>query len=123
VMKLGPRRILLAALTAFTLLALLHLLVAATIGENFWIFVILQAMTMGCFGLIGANAGSLAMEPLGHIAGTASSLQGTITTIGGALIGFTIGQQFDGTTIPFLIGFTFCGAAAFVAASWANRAA
>ncbi|MBA3676331.1 MAG: multidrug effflux MFS transporter [Sphingosinicella sp.] len=121
VMRLGSRRLLLRALTAFTFLALFHLTIAANFTENFAVFVMLQGLTMGCFGLIGANAGSLAMEPLGHIAGTASSLQGTITTIGGALIGFTIGQQFDGTTIPFLIGFTLCGAAALLTAHWANQ--
>ena len=76
---------------------------------------------MTFFGLIGANAGALAMEPLGHIAGTASSVQGVIATIGGALIGFTIGQQFNGTTLPFLVGFTSCGAAALAIAFWANH--
>jgi DHA1 family bicyclomycin/chloramphenicol resistance-like MFS transporter len=84
-------------------------------------FVVLQALTMSCFGLIGANAGALAMEPLGRIAGTASSVQGMITTIGGALIGFAIGQQFNGTTLPFLVGFTLCGASALAIAFWANR--
>jgi DHA1 family bicyclomycin/chloramphenicol resistance-like MFS transporter len=44
-----------------------------------------------------------------------------ITTVGGALIGFGIGQQFNGTTLPFLIGFTSCGAAALAVAHWANR--
>lgn len=122
VIRLGSRRLLLAALAVFTSLALLHLAIAATTGEGIWTFVILQALTMGCFGLIGANAGSLAMEPLGHIAGTASSLQGTITTIGGALIGFVIGQRFDGTIIPFLTGFSLCGAAALAVAVWANPA-
>jgi len=90
-------------------------------GESLWTFVALQAAAMIFFGLIGANAGALAMEPLGHIAGTASSLQGTITTIGGALIGYAIGQQFDATTIPFLTGFTVCGITALAAAWWANR--
>jgi DHA1 family bicyclomycin/chloramphenicol resistance-like MFS transporter len=71
--------------------------------------------------MIGANAGALAMEPLGHVAGTASSVQGVIGTIGGALLGFAVGQQFDGTTLPFLIGFTSCGAAALAMAFWANR--
>jgi DHA1 family bicyclomycin/chloramphenicol resistance-like MFS transporter len=71
--------------------------------------------------MIGANAGALAMEPLGHVAGTASSVQGTITTIGGALIGYVIGQQFDGTTLPFLVGFTLCGVAALAVAHWSNR--
>lgn len=121
VMRLGSRRILLAALGGFTFAAALHLLAAALLGETIWSFVLLQAATMIFFGLVGANAGALAMEPLGHIAGTASSLQGLITTVGGALIGFLIGQQFDGTTEPFLIGFTLCGAAALAAAFWANR--
>ncbi len=121
VMKLGSRRILLAALAAFTALASLHLGVAAIAGEQIWTFVLMQAATMSVFGLIGANAGALAMEPLGHVAGTASSVQGTITTIGGALIGFAVGQQFDGTTLPFLTGFTACGAAALLVAHWSNR--
>lgn len=121
VMRHGSRRILLVALTVFTLAAAVHLAVAAIVGETIWAFVLLQAATMACFGMIGANAGALAMEPLGHVAGTASSLQGVITTVGGALIGFAIGQQFDGTAIPFLAGFTLCGVAALAVAVWANR--
>jgi MFS transporter, DHA1 family, multidrug resistance protein len=121
VMRLGARRILLLALGVFTAAAATHFAVAEFAGETIWAFVILQAATMSCFGLIGANAGALAMEPLGHIAGTASSLQGVITTVGGALIGFAIGQQFNGTTLPFLLGFTCCGATALAAAIWANH--
>jgi DHA1 family bicyclomycin/chloramphenicol resistance-like MFS transporter len=121
VIRLGSRRILLTALAAFTLAAALHLAVGEIAGETIWSFVALQALTMAFFGLIGANAGALAMEPLGHIAGTASSLQGVLTTVGGALIGFAIGQHFDGTTTPFLIGFTSCGGAALAVAFWANR--
>jgi MFS transporter, DHA1 family, multidrug resistance protein len=120
VMRIGSRRMLLAALTAFTATALVHLAVALSFGETIWSFVVLQALTMACFGLIGANAGALAMAPLGHIAGTASSLQGLMTTIGGALIGYLIGQQFNGTTIPMIAGFAICGGLALVIASWAN---
>jgi DHA1 family bicyclomycin/chloramphenicol resistance-like MFS transporter len=52
-----------------------HLLAAEAMSEGIWRFVILQGLTMSFFGLIGANAGALAMEPLGHIAGTASSVR------------------------------------------------
>ncbi|SMF76319.1 multidrug effflux MFS transporter [Allosphingosinicella indica] len=119
----GSRRLMLIALAGFSAAAGLHLAVAALIGETLVSFVAMQALTMVCFGLISANLGAIAMQPLGHIAGTASSVQGLITTIGGALIGLAIGQAFDGTTLPLLTGFTLCGLAAFAVALWANRKA
>ena len=77
--------------------------------ESLTLFVVLQSLTMACFGLSSANFGSLAMQPLGHIAGTASSIQGTISTISGALLGSAIGQSFNGTTVPLTAGFTLYG--------------
>ncbi len=47
------------------------------------------------------------MEPLGHVAGTASSVLGFMSTIGGAAIGAVIGQAFNGTALPMVAGF-FC---------------
>jgi DHA1 family bicyclomycin/chloramphenicol resistance-like MFS transporter len=120
VMRLGARRLLLTALSAFTTMALLHLAIVIAYGETLWVFVVLQALTTGCFGLVGANSGALAMEPVGHIAGTASALQGLITTVGGALIGLVIGQLFDGTTVPLIAGFVVCGMLALTVALWAN---
>jgi len=120
VMRLGSRRLLLGALAAFTAVAAVHLAAALTLGETLLSFVALQAATMVCFGLIGANAGALAMAPLGHVAGTASALQGMITTVGGSLIGLAIGQAFDGTTVPLVAGFAACGGLALAAAAWAN---
>jgi MFS transporter, DHA1 family, multidrug resistance protein len=119
--RIGSRRIMLWALGAFTFFAALHLATVAFHGETLLAFIVLQALTMASFGLISANLGAIAMEPLGHIAGTASSVQGVITTIGGALIGLAIGQSFNGTTIPFLLGFTLCGLAALAIALWTNR--
>ena len=59
-----------------------------------------------------ANFTSLAMEPQGHIAGTASSLYGSITTLLGIGIGAAIGQVYDGTVLPFATGFFLCALAA-----------
>ena len=120
VMRFGSRRLLLSAMAAFTFMAALHLLLILAIGETIWGFVALQALTMGCFGLIGANAGALAMEPLGHVAGTASALQGLLSTVGAALLGLLIGQLFNGTTIPLVAGFVIAGLLGLIIASWAN---
>jgi DHA1 family bicyclomycin/chloramphenicol resistance-like MFS transporter len=73
-------------------------------------FVLLFAAAMFQFGWIGSNFNALAMEPLGHIAGSASSVQGFLQTLGGGVIGAAVGQSFDGTTTPLAAG--FCGVAA-----------
>jgi MFS transporter, DHA1 family, multidrug resistance protein len=72
------------------------------------LFMALAALMMFAFGLMFANFTSLAMEPQGHIAGTASSLYGSITTLLGIGIGTTIGQDYNGTLMPFAIGFFLC---------------
>jgi DHA1 family bicyclomycin/chloramphenicol resistance-like MFS transporter len=81
----------------------------------------LQALMMSCFGLAGANFGAIAMEHMGRLAGTASSVQGLIQTIGGVSIGAAIGAAFNATTIPLYPGFTVCGVIAIVAVDFAEN--
>ncbi len=71
----------------------------------FPIFIVLFALSMFQFGWIGSNFNSLAMEPLGHVAGTASSVLGFMGTAGGTIIGAIIGQSFNGTALPLVTGF------------------
>jgi DHA1 family bicyclomycin/chloramphenicol resistance-like MFS transporter len=111
--RVGTRRLAHAGLAGFTVFASLHFL-SAEAGEGLPLFIVLQGLTMACFGLSSANLGALAMQPMGHIAGTASSVQGTIGTIGGALLGLAIGQSFNGTTVPMIGGFACFGAVALL---------
>ncbi len=108
--RVGTRRVAHAGLGLFTLSATVHLAIVLTVGESLWLFIAMQGLTMACFGLASANFGSLAMQPLGHVAGTASSVQGTIGTIGGALLGLLVGQSFDGTLVPMVGAFAAFGA-------------
>ena len=119
--KLGSRLIGHSALLGFIAMASIHALVVATGHETIWTFAVLQALTMFCFGLLAGNFGSMAMEPMGHIAGTASSVQGFVSTILGSLAGFAIGQAFDGTVQPLTIGFTLCGLTALACVLYAER--
>ena len=75
----------------------------------------LQALAMAAFAFTSSNLSTLAMEHMAKIAGTASSVQGLVSTIGGAFVGYLIGQEFDGTPIPFLIGIGIASILAFVA--------
>lgn len=107
--RFGTRRISHIALIGFITISGIHLLCAANGIETIWSFAFFQALTMGSFALVGSNFGSMAMEPVGHIAGTASAIQGTISTVGGAVVGVIIGQSFDGTTVPVAAGFFIIG--------------
>ncbi|MFX8082995.1 hypothetical protein ABTK87_20075, partial [Acinetobacter baumannii] len=46
-----------------------------------WLMMVLATASLFTFGLMFSNFSALAMEPQGHIAGTASSLFGSITTL------------------------------------------
>lgn len=73
------------------------------------------------FALTVPNFNSMAMEPLGAVAGTASSFIGGFTTLMGALIGFGVGHAFDGTVLPLSLGYMVLGAAAVLCALWAEK--
>jgi DHA1 family bicyclomycin/chloramphenicol resistance-like MFS transporter len=112
--RFGMRRVSHTALIGYLAATLAHGAVALAGYETLWTFTLFQCATMFFFGLMASNFGALAMDPLGHVAGTASSVQGFVSTVGGALIGFWIGQHFNGTALPIVLGFGACGVAALV---------
>lgn len=114
VMRLGTRLISHGAVAGLIVVAALHLLVSWSGHETLWAFAVLQAVTMACFGLATSNFSAMAMERMGGIAGTASSVQGFTSVTFGSLIGAGIGQAFDGTTVPLVSGFLAAGAAALL---------
>ena len=103
------------------LLGGIHALLAASGRETMVGFAVCQSLMMFCFGLVSPNFGALAMESLGHIAGTASSVQGFVSTVGGALLGFAIGQQFNGSVLPVALGYVSCGLAALAVVAVTER--
>jgi DHA1 family bicyclomycin/chloramphenicol resistance-like MFS transporter len=115
--RLGMRVISHGALVTFALVAVIMLIAEKTVALPLPLFMALSALMMFAFGLMMANFTALAMEPHGQIAGTASSLYGSITTLLGIGIGMVIGQSYDGTLLPFSIGFFVCALTALVIAA------
>ena len=109
--RLGTRLISQAAVLGLIALSIVHLLVILNGWETLETYIVLQALSMTCIGLCGSNFGSMAMEPVGHIAGTASSVQGFITSVGAVLVGSAIGQSYAGTTLPLAVGYLCIGIA------------
>jgi MFS transporter, DHA1 family, multidrug resistance protein len=103
--RFGMRRVTHTALFSFATLSGLWLLLALNDMLPFPVFMTVFALTMFTFGMVGSNTQALAMEPLGAVAGTASSVFGFMQTVGGAAIGAWIGIHYDGTVVPTAAGF------------------
>jgi DHA1 family bicyclomycin/chloramphenicol resistance-like MFS transporter len=106
--RLGMRVISHGALLGYVTVAGIMLAAAKLQMLPLPLFLALSALMMFAFGLMISNFTALAMEPQGRIAGTASSLYGSITTLLGIAVGTTIGQHYDGTLEPFATGFFLC---------------
>lgn len=107
--RFGMRRLSHGALLGFLAVNVVTFSLALAGPVPLWAFATLFTLAMLQFGWIGSNFNAIAMEPLGHVAGTASAVQGFIQTLGGGLIGAGIGQAFDGTVVPFTAGFCLLG--------------
>lgn len=101
--RFGARRVSHAALFAFIFVAALQLWFANDPDETLWTFVPLMAANMSLLGFIGANFGSIALQPFRHIAGAASSAQGFLRMTSGAALGAFIGYMYDGTARPLAL--------------------
>lgn len=105
VARLGMRQLSHTAIIVFTMVSGLWLMLASIQPLQFWLFLPRLAIIMSCFGWAVANMNSLSMEPLGDVAGIATSVFGFIQTVGGVIIASYIGQQFNGRVIPVAEGF------------------
>ena len=106
VSRLGLDRVLrggalymLAAVGAFATMAL------ATGGRPpLWLFLGVLAFVLPGVTALVPNCNTAAMGPVAHVAGMAAALLGTVSTVGGALLGSVLDSRFDGTITPFAIG-------------------
>jgi MFS transporter, DHA1 family, multidrug resistance protein len=123
VMRLGMRALCVSALRALTLLALAYLAFVAIRGGSppLWTLMAFLLVMFFCIGILFGNVNALAMEPLGHIAGVASSVVNTLSSFISAGCGTAIGQAFDGTVVPLIAGFAVLGSASLVVVTWAER--
>jgi DHA1 family bicyclomycin/chloramphenicol resistance-like MFS transporter len=110
----GMRRLAHTAMLSFIATSALQAAAALSGHDTIVTFALIQSAMMFSFGLLAGNCGAISMEPLGHIAGTAASVQGFINMLGAAVIGIYIGQNFNGTLIPLTLGFFICGVLAMV---------
>jgi len=110
--RIGLRRMLRIDLTGYLVAAtLLVTLALATSGRPpLAVYLVVLAAVLCSHAMLIPNMNARAMEPMGHIAGLASAVNGAVLVGGGALIGATFDRAFDGTVLPLAVALLSTGA-------------
>jgi DHA1 family bicyclomycin/chloramphenicol resistance-like MFS transporter len=107
VMKLGMRRLAGSGLGATSALSVVFFIVTLLLDGHppLWALMGYLLLTFFCVGVLFGNFNALAMEPMGHIAGVAAAVIGSLATIISSVLGWALGQAYDGTVRPMIAGF------------------
>lgn len=113
VIRLGMRYLCILGL-GVTVLTSAVFLVYCLIGDpGIWLLMAYLMVAFFCTGILFGNISALAMEPLGHMAGLASSLISSVKTLISLFLGYIIGYAYDGSVVPLVAGFFLLSALAF----------
>ncbi len=112
VVRVGMRRMVTWALGAqigITALVIVTNSFPLSPDASFGLFVAWQTTVFFMAGVTMGNLNAIAMEPMGHIAGMAASVIGSVSTVLAAAIAAPVGLLFDGSIVPLTTGIlTMC---------------
>ncbi|HRV94510.1 MAG TPA: multidrug effflux MFS transporter [Anaerolineae bacterium] len=121
VVRFGMRALSSRAMQTIAGLSLLFFPIAFLLSGQppLWLLMIYLIVSFFCIGLLFGNLNTMAMEPLGHIAGIGAAVIGSLSTFIAVMMGLVIGQNYNGTVLPLVGGFAVLGMAALVVLRWA----
>jgi DHA1 family bicyclomycin/chloramphenicol resistance-like MFS transporter len=120
VRKFGMRRISHVAMILFTVISAIGFFAALGGKPDFAFAYALFTILLMMFAVIATNFTAISLEPMGNLAGTATSITGFVSTTFGAILGGAVGQLFNGTVQPLFGGFALFGLVSIIATLWAE---
>ncbi|WP_296385641.1 multidrug effflux MFS transporter [Winogradskyella sp.] len=110
VVKYGMKRIVHISMISFILISLVFIALYHS-GNNPSIEILITFFALQFFtiGFLFGNLRALAMQPMGHIAGIGSALNGFISTVMAVPIANYIGSFITDSVTPLFVGFLICG--------------
>lgn len=116
--KFGARRSIKFLLLIYTLVAAGLMIVAISFGDppNIFLFFIAVTLMMAINLAVEPNSSALALEPLGNVAGMASSVYGTAFFSIGASLGSVISDAMMRGVFPLVISYLIIGICALLLA-------
>lgn len=123
VLRLGMQALCRAAIIGLSATSASFFVIAIAMGGHppLWLLMAYLAVTFFAIGVMFGNFNALAMEPLGHIAGIAAGVIGTLTTLISLTLGGLIGKAYDGTVNPLVFGFATLSLMSLFVMIWAER--
>jgi len=86
-----------------------------------WFFMTYLMTTFFCIGILFGNLNALAMSPLGHMAGIGAAVVGSLSTLIQMSLGTLIGQRYNGTVLPVIIGIGLLIGLAILVERWSEK--
>jgi DHA1 family bicyclomycin/chloramphenicol resistance-like MFS transporter len=122
VMRFGMRFLVRWSLIIAFGLSVLAFGIAAYAGGHppLWFFMAYLMAAFFCVGILFGNQNSLAMEPLGHLAGIGAAVVGSLSTLISMPLGTIIGQRYDGTILPLIAGLGILSGLSIFVVRWAE---
>jgi DHA1 family bicyclomycin/chloramphenicol resistance-like MFS transporter len=122
VIRFGSFNIAFYATVAYAAVSLLYVALLHT-GVNPSVYVLVAFFLMQFFavGFLFGNLRSLAMEPLGHIAGIGAAINGFVSTVMAVPIANYVGSFVKTSVLPLFIGFSIFGVLSLLVFVWLKR--
>jgi len=123
VVRYGMRSLSVWALRGIVVCSVIAIVAELASSEplSFRLFIVFCLLAFFCIGILFGNLNALAMEPLGHIAGTGSAVVGAGSTIISVVLGSLIGQSINTDVLPMLLGFLLMSLLTLVTFSWVDK--
>ena len=119
--RFGARRVSHTAVIAFIFVSALQTWFSSQPDETLWQFMPLMITNMILIGFIGANFGSIALQPFERTAGTANSMHAFLRMVIGSCIGIFVGQAYDGTAHPLALALLTSGVLSLLLVLFSER--
>jgi DHA1 family bicyclomycin/chloramphenicol resistance-like MFS transporter len=120
VMRFGMRFLVWWTLRIILGLAVVGFSVAALYGGHPPLGFLMAYIMLTFFnvGILFGNQNSLAMEPLGHLAGIGAAVVGSLSTLIAMPLGTLIGRSYNGTVLPLIFGLAVLSGLSILVVRW-----
>jgi DHA1 family bicyclomycin/chloramphenicol resistance-like MFS transporter len=127
VMRFGMQRLARLAGSVECVVSTLFLLAALAFHGHppLWLLMACMLVCFFCNGILFGNYNARALEPMGHIAGVAAAIAGSLANAVAIGFGTPMGLAYDGSVLPLIGGFAIASITALTlteSAEWLERA-